>query len=341
VEKINNEAEDVKNWEHLAERCDTLQKEVQALEQDKFLLIRQVREGEALTDLRERNSALMLETQQSMLKDVTESKIACENDLKHIRAELDDKKVQFETSNSNLKKIKIVNKKLRQTNLKQLQQVEKLEQRAKHCENNHHKKISMLTNKLEGANADLLRSKRLHTEAKEAYKELELKYNLCIEKKHKMEALEKELVVVKAELQRLKESNKIEWFQAQLKNLETENFELKNRLNDVWMINNSSSTLQTEKNRRAQAEVELSTSKEKYNVAVKALNKEAQSKMKDLHKRYDFFRKQIFAIYKVLQHNDSYLSVHRPEIHNAYKTLKIALKNQVKAMGSNKMSLDC
>merc|ERR1712183_769485 len=98
--------------------------------------------------------------------------------------------------------------------------------------------------------------------------------------------------------------------------LEAENFKMKNKLNQVEMMKDSSSTVEIDRLRKA--EVELSRSKEKYEVTVKALNKEAQSKMEDLNNGYNF-----------LMHDETYLSFNRPKIHKAFLSLKSALKKQV------------
>lgn len=339
IEKlINEQNEGMTSLKLLAERNDTLHQEVQTLERGKFLLRRRIRECEALRDFQEKNTALMLETQQNMLKDVSETKAAFERDLEDLRGELNERKAQFEAKQSQLKRMKIENEKLRKLNLEQDQQISKLKENAQARKQNDYEKISLLTAKLEGVGADLLRSKRAHNQVKGQCKELEQKYSACLESTQIVEAQAKQLKSLKAELKRLKESNEIEKFQTQLKNLEAENFEMKNKLNKVEMTKESSSAVEID--RRRKAEVELGKSKEKYQVTVRALNKEAQMKMEDLYNRYNFFRIQMFAIYKVLQHDESYLSVHRPDIHKAFISLKNALRKQVKVMGSNKRSLD-
>jgi len=335
---INEQKEDMTSLKLLGERNDALHQEVQTLERSKFLLRRRIRECEALRALQEKNTALNLETQQNMLNDVSETKAAFERDLDDLRGELNERKAQYEAKQSELKRRKIENEKLRKLKSDQEQQIAKLKEHAQARKQNDYEKISLLTAKLEGVSADLLRSKRAHTQMKEEYKELEQKYTACSESGQTAEALAKQLKSLKAELQLLKESNEIEKFQTQLKNLEAENFEMKNKLNQAEMTKDSLSTV--EKDRLRKTEVELSRSKEKYEVTVKALNQEAQMKMEDLYNRYNFFRVQMFAIYKVLQHDETYLSVHRPKIHKAFVSLRSALKKQVKVMGCNKRSLD-
>jgi len=335
---INKQTEDMTSLKLLGERNDALHKEVQTLERDKFLLRRRIRECEALRDLQEKNTALDLETQQNMLKDVSETKAAIEASLKDLQSELNERKAQFEAKQSQLKRMKIENDKLRKLNAKNEQQVAKLKEEFQARKQNDYEKISMLTSRLEGVSADLLRSKRNHTQLKGQFKECEEKYTACLDSAQTVEDQARQIKVLKVELKKLKESNEIEKFQSQLKNLEAENFEIKNKLNKIELAKQSSSTI--EKDRRRKAEVELTKSKEKYEVAVQALNIEAQKKMEDLYNRYNFFRIQMFAIYKVLQHDESYLSEHRPEIHNAYISLKTALRKQVKIMGCNKRSLD-
>jgi len=339
IEKlISEQKEDMTNLKLLGERNDALHNEVQALERGKFMLRRQIRECEALREIQGKNTALMLETQQNMLKNLSETKADFERELEDLRGELNERKAQFQAKQSQVKRMKIENDKLRKLNLEQDQNIAKLKEEAQARRQSDYEKISLLTAKLEGVSADLLRSKRAHTQIKGQYKELEQNYSACSESAQMAEAQAKQLNCLTAELQLLKESNEIEKFQSQLKNLEAENFEMKNRLNQVEIMKDSSSTV--EKDRLRKAEVELSRSKEKYEVTVKALNKEAQSKMEDLYNRYNFFRVQMFAIYKVLLHDETYLSVNRPKIHKAFISLKSALKKQVKVMGCNKRSLD-
>jgi len=335
---ISEQNEEMINLKLLGERNDALHNEVQTLERDKFLLRRRIRECEALREIQEKNTALNMETQQNMLKSVSETKAAFERELDDLRGELNERKAQFQAKQSQVKRMKIENDKLRKLKLEQDQNIAKLKEEALVRKQSDYEKISLLTAKLEGVSADLLRSKRAHTQMKGQYRELEQNYSACSESAQTAEALAKQLKSLKAELQLLKESNDIEKFQTQLKNLEAQNFEMKNKLNQVEMMKDSSSTVEIDRLRKA--EVELSRSKEKYKVTVKALNKEAQSKMEDLYNRYNFFRVEMFAIYKVLLHDETYLSVNRPKIHKAFLSLKSALKKQVKVMGSNKRSLD-
>jgi len=340
IEKlISEQKKEMTNLKLLGERNDALHQEVQTLERSTFLLRRRIREGEALREIQEKNTVLMLETQQNMLKDVSEAKAAFERELENLRGELNERKAQFQAKQSQLKRMKAENDKFRKLKLEQDQQLANLKEQAQARKQNDYEKISLLTAKLEGVSADLLRSKRAHTQMKEQYKELEQKYSACSESAQTAEAQEKQLKSLKAELQRLKESNEIEKFQTQLKNLEAENFVIKNKLSQFEISKDSSST-SVEKDRQRKTEVELTRSKEKYEVTVKALNKEAQSKIEELYKRYNFFRVQMFAIYKVLLHDEKYLSVNRPKIHKAFISLKTALKKQVKVMGCNKRSLD-
>merc|ERR1719474_1791267 len=182
IEKlINEQKEDMASLKQLAERNDALHQEVQTLERGKFLLRRRIRECEALRDLQEKNTALMLETQQNMLKDVSETKAAFERDLEDLRGELNERKAQFEAKQSQLKRMKIENEKLRKLNLEQDQQISKLKENAQARKQNDYEKISLLTAKLEGVSADLLRSKRAHTQMKGQCKELEQKYSACLE----------------------------------------------------------------------------------------------------------------------------------------------------------------
>jgi myosin heavy subunit len=339
IEKlINKQKEDLTSLKLLGERNDALHSEVQTLERDKFLLRRRIRECEALRDLQEKNTALDLETQQNMLNDVSETKAAFETNLEDLRGELNERKAQFEAKQSQLKRMKIENEKLRKLNLEQDKQIANFKELFQVRKQDDYEKINMLTAKLEGVSADLLRCKRAYTQLKGEFKDLEQKNIASLDSAQTVEDQSKHIQFLKAQLQKLKESNEIEKFQTQLKILEAENFEIKNKLNKVEMTKDSSSNIL--KDRRRKAEVELSKSKEKYEVTVRALNREAQKKMEDLYNRYNFFRIQMFAIYKVLQHDESYLSAHRPAIHNAFISLKAALRKQVKVMGCNKRSLD-
>jgi len=340
IEKlISEQNEEMSNLKLLGERNDALHQKVQTLERGKFLMRRRIRECEALREIQEKNTAMILETQQNMLKNVSETKAAIERELEELRGELNERKAQFQAKQSQVKRMKTENDKLRKLKLEQDQNIAQLKEEAQARKQSDYEKISLLTAKLEGVSADLLRCKRSYTQMKGQYKELEQKYSASSESAQTAAAQAKQLKSLKAELKLLKESNEIEKFQTQLKKLEAENFEMKNKLDQVDMTKGSSSTT-VDKDRLHKAEVELSRSKEKYEFTVTALNKEAQSKMEHLYNRYNFFRVQMFAIYKVLQHDETYLSVNRPKIHKAFISLKSALKKQVKVMGCNKRSLD-
>jgi len=137
------------------------------------------------------------------------------------------------------------------------------------------------------------------------------------------------------EVQKFRESNEVEKFQTQLRNLVTDNLVLRNRLTNVELTKGNSPP--NEKVRRRKAEAELNKLKKTYKTTVSELSKEAQTKIEDLYSHYKFFRVQMFAIYKVLKNDESYLKVKRPAIHKAFVSLRAALKKQVKVIGSNRM----
>merc|ERR1719320_568761 len=167
IEKlIHVQKEDITTIKLLGERNDALHKEVQTLERSRFLLRRRVRECETLKDIQEKNAAVMLETQQNMLKDVSEAKSAFEKDLENLRGELHERQAQFEAKQSQLKRMKIENENLRKKNSNHLEEIARLKQKTQDLKQECYKKVNLLTAKLEGVNADLIRSKRAHIQAK-------------------------------------------------------------------------------------------------------------------------------------------------------------------------------
>merc|ERR1719419_333282 len=150
-----------------------------------------------------------------MLKDVSGTKADFERKLEDLRGELNERKAQFQAKQSQLKRMKAENDKFRKLNSEQDQNIAKLKEEAQARKQSDYEKISLLSAKLEGVSADLLRSKRAHTQMKGQYKELEQNYSACSESAQTAEAQAKKLKCLKAELQLLKESNEIEKFQTQ------------------------------------------------------------------------------------------------------------------------------